>query len=53
MNRVTIWAILVLFFLLILNMIEGYIVKPTPMIDLIIPSNIQGTITGDKKYIHM
>jgi len=44
MNHVTTWAILVIIVLLSLKMLEGYIVSP---------SNVQDTITGDKKYIYM
>jgi hypothetical protein len=53
MNHVTVWAICVLFVLLTLKMVEGYITRPEPLINVNIPSNVQDTITGDKKYVYM
>jgi len=47
------WALTVLAVLLALKMVEDYIVRPAPLIDDTIPSNVQDTITGDKKYIYM
>jgi hypothetical protein len=49
MNHVTTWAILVIIVLLTLRMLEGYVVRPS----VLVPSNVQDTITGDKKYIYM
>jgi hypothetical protein len=46
------WALTVLVVLLFLRMAEGYVMAgPTPRLG--VPSNVQDTITGDKKYIYM
>jgi len=51
--HVATWALTVLVVLLALRMIEGYVTRPAPLIDYTAPSNVQDTITGDKKYIYM
>lgn len=46
------WALIVIIVLLFLRMAEGYVMAgPTPRLG--IPSNVQDTITGDKKYVYM
>lgn len=51
-RHVVTWALSVLIVLLLLRMVEGYVMaQPTPMRG--VPSNVQDTITGDKKYIYM
>jgi hypothetical protein len=51
-RHVVTWALTVLVVLLFLRMVEGYVVaRPTPALG--VPSNVQDTITGDKKYIYM
>jgi hypothetical protein len=46
------WAIAVLVVLLCLRMVEGYVMaKPISLLG--VPSNVQDTITGDKKYVYM
>lgn len=47
------WIVAVMIILLSLKVVEGYIMKPEPLTDINIPLNVQDTITGDKKYIHM
>ena len=46
------WAVVVIIVLFFLRMAEGYVMAgPTPRLG--VPSNVQDTITGDKKYIYM
>ena len=51
--HVATWALIVLIILLSLHMIEKYITRSTPLIEKTYPSNVQDTITGDKKYVYM
>jgi hypothetical protein len=50
-HHVVTWAISVVVVLLLLRMVEGYVAKPTELRGP--PSNVQDTITGDKKYVYM
>ena len=51
-KHVVTWALTVLVVLIFLRMAEGYVmVGPTPCLGE--PSNVQDTITGDKKYVYM
>jgi len=47
------WALTVIVILMMLKMVEGYVTRPAPLIDNTKPSNVQDTITGDKKYVYM
>jgi hypothetical protein len=51
--HVATWALTVLVILLSLHMVERYIMSPRPLVEDNIPSNVQDTITGDKKYVYM
>jgi hypothetical protein len=51
-KHVVTWAMVVIVVLLFLRVAEGYVMAdPTPRLG--VPSNVQDTITGDKKYIYM
>jgi hypothetical protein len=53
-RHVVTWALTVLVVLIFLRMAEGYVMtRPTPTPMLGVPSNVQDTMTGDKKYIYM
>lgn len=45
-HHVVAWALAVIVLLLTLKMIEGYIIRPHPLIDITQPLNVQDTITG-------
>ena len=46
------WAMVVIVVLLFIRVTERYVMTgPTPRLG--VPSNVQDTITGDKKYIYM
>jgi len=51
--HVATWALVVLIILLSLHMVERYITQPAPVMDKTYPSNVQDTITGDKKCARM
>jgi hypothetical protein len=52
-HHVVKWALIVLVILLSLHMVEKYITQPSPLVEKTYPSNVQDTITGDKKYVYM
>ena len=52
-HHVATWALVVLIILLSLHMVEKYITQPSPLLEKTYPSNVQDTITGDKKCAYM
>jgi hypothetical protein len=51
--HVATWALTVMIVLFALKVVEGYVIRSAPSYTTMVPSNVQDTITGDKKYVYM